>query len=298
MPSKPSKTTLAPSIEFEALGTQWFIEVAGGVSPELERSIHSKLELVSHVWSRFRDDSLVAAMAHVAGDYELEPRDIQLLQWYRTLYDATDGAVTPLIGQTISDAGYDTAYRLRPDSVITATPVWDDIVQITKTGARLACPVLLDVGAAGKGYAIDRVAALCGDQYVIDAGGDIRVSGGNVQRIGLEHPRDATKLIGTVDVRGRSICGSASNRRTWADGAWHHIIDPHTSQSTRDVIATWVTADTAMIADGLATALFFIRPERLEHVAEFDYIVVHADGQVRYTHDSTITLFGEEESHT
>ena len=42
-----------------------------------------------------------------------------------------------------------------------------------------------------------------------------------------------------------------------------HVLDARTGTPTRGVVATWVVADTAAVADGAATALFFVEPDRL-----------------------------------
>ncbi|TAH35169.1 FAD:protein FMN transferase [Candidatus Saccharibacteria bacterium] len=288
MPSTPSKSKL--KLEFESIGTHWVIERAGGIAAELEASIHETLEVIDKTWSRFRDDSLVATMAQNAGTYELSPADTSLVGWYRNLYDATDGAVTPLIGQTLADAGYDSQYSLRPKEIIHTTPSWDDRLSLRDNTLDIKKPTLIDVGAAGKGFAIDAVAALLGDSYTVDAGGDIRLAG-HSETIGLEHPLQPGMAIGTVTVSAGSICGSAGNRRAWGDGSWHHILDPRTSKPTAEVLATWAIAPTAMEADGLATALFFVPPETLQNLADFLFIVLYADGSVRHTKHKDIELF-------
>ena len=120
-----------------------------------------------------------------------------------------------------------------------------------------ARPVLLDIGAAGKGYLVDLVSDLLVGlgigTHVVDASGDLRVRGDASERIALEHPADPTKAIGVVELREGALCASASNRRSWGDGL-HHVIDAVTGVPTADVIATWALAPDALHADGLATA--------------------------------------------
>ena len=288
MPSTPSNNK--QKLSFEALGTHWQIEQPSGFTPKLEAAIHAQLEHIDKTWSRFRDDSLVAKMAQQAGSYELSRADSDLLQWYRKLYDATDGAVTPLIGQTLADAGYDGQYSLRPKEAIRATPDWDDRLSLHNSTLKIKRPTLIDVGAAGKGFAVDAVATWLSDAYTVDAGGDIRLSG-HTETIGLEHPLQPGMVIGTAQLNGGSICGSAGNRRAWGNGTWHHILDPRTSRPTTDILATWAIAPTAMHADGLATALFFAQPEQLQGLADFQFIVLYADGSVRHTKHKDIQLF-------
>jgi len=281
--------TPKPSLEFEALGTSWFIARERGISLSLEQRVHSELKDIDRVWSRFRKDSLVTKMAHEKGNYLLDAADLSLLQWYEALYLATNGLVSPLIGHTISDAGYDASYRLSPREHITKTPPWDEIIAISSEGLTIKAPWLLDVGAAGKGFAVDTIAKLLGDgSYIIDAGGDI-LAHGPPRSIGLEDPRDSKKLIGTVTIANESICGSAVNRRAW--GEWHHIINPDTSLPAEDVIATWVIAESAMKADGIATALFFVSPETLKSLGAFSYIIMYANGKVYHTNNNAVTLF-------
>jgi thiamine biosynthesis lipoprotein len=289
MPSKSLSPTLKPSIEFDVLGTHWFIEVESGITVGQERLIHTTLGTIDRTWSRFRDDSLVATMSTRVGEYPLSIADRGLMQWYRQLYEATEGYVNPLVGQTLADAGYDASYRLAPKTTIATTPSWDEVIELTATGITIAQPAIIDVGAAGKGFAIDAVADLFKTQsYTIDAGGDIRIMGAP-QTIGLEHPLHRGELIGTITVKDKSICGSAGNRRQWGD--WHHIINPRTSRPVENIIATWAVADTAMHADGIASALFFVPPEQLTQLGDFTYVIMYENGKVYHTNTEGIQLF-------
>ena len=146
-----------------------------------------------------------------------------------------------------------------------------------------ARPVLLDVGAAGKGYLVDLISDLLVDHgvgtHVVDASGDLRVRGDAFERIALEHPADPTKAIGVVELREGALCASASNRRSWGDGL-HHVIDAVTGIPTAEVIATWALAPDALHADGLATALFFDPAANLFASGDVFYVRMFANGRV------------------
>lgn len=274
------------SIEFDALGTNWWIGSPDALKKQ-ERII-KELDDVTHVWSRFQDDTLVSRMAEHVGTYELSKNDVELLDWYHQLYEATDGLVTPLIGQTLVDAGYDKEYSLQPKDNISVPPKWGDVLTLHQDKLTIAKPMIIDVGAAGKGYAVDRVAALLSGEYCVDASGDMIVSGPKV-RVGLQDPRDPAKLIGVATIKDESICGSATTLRAW--GQWHHIVNPNTTKPVDDIIAVWVIAKQAMYADGLATALFFVSPEKLKHLVEFDYCIVHTNGMIQVSNTLKIELF-------
>lgn len=292
MPLMKSKTKPKHSLQFEALGTPWSIESNTVISRQLESLVHMTIDQFDATWSRFRSDSMVTRMSVSAGIYPLDPIGVKLFGWYERLYEMTGGRVTPLIGQTVADSGYDHRYHLRAQDTITQTPTWDDRIILEESTLHIKKPCLIDVGAAGKGLAVDTVVNLMKqhghDKVTVDASGDIYTS--NLETIGLEHPFDPSKIIGTVNVQNKSICGSASNKRAWGNGL-HHIVDPNTSRPTDDIIATWAIADTAMQADGLATALFFISPDTLQQYTSFDYIVVHKNGQIAYSKHKDITVF-------
>ena len=98
---------------------------------------------------------------------------------------------------------------------------------------------------------------------MVDAGGDIRLSG-VTERIALEHPYDPAKAVGVWELAGGALCASAVNRRAWGDGL-HHVLDARTGEPVRQIAATWAVAPTAMLADAVATALFFDGGPELAH---------------------------------
>jgi thiamine biosynthesis lipoprotein len=249
------------------------------------RRVHAVIERYDRTWSRFRTDSTVAAIAERAGNWRLPAEAAPLFDLYRRLYLATDGAMSPLVGRALERMGYDREFTLRPSGPAAPVPAWEDMLAWDGETLTTVSPALLDVGAAGKGQLVDLVgevldAAGAGD-WVVDASGDLRVSGPPI-RVGLEHPLDPTKAIGVVNVGDRALCASAVNRRSWGDGL-HHVIDATTGLPTRRVIATWAVADSAMVADGLATALFFAEPARLQREFDFGWVIVRSDLTVAFS---------------
>lgn len=282
--------------EFEAIGTHWTIDLPEALNPEMVlsvlRDVRERIERFDQVYSRFRSDSMVTAMSERVGTYTFPLDAIPLMALYRKLYDATHGAVTPLIGNVLSDAGYDAQYSLVERPMRSPKP-WDAVMTWNPATCELVVrePVLLDFGAAGKGYCVDIVARMLQERgipsFVIDAGGDV-CHGGVLSkhpsgvargvRIGLEDPSDTTQAIGVATIDHQSICGSAGNRRRW--GRFHHTIDPRTLESPRDLSAVWVVAATTMLADGLTTALQFALPEQLASLGAFEYAVLSAEHQL------------------
>ena len=209
-----------------------------------------------------------------------------LFELYRRLYDATDAAVSPLVGTALESLGYDRTYSLRASATPAPVPAWADAISWDGHALTTVRPVCLDVGAAGKGYLVDIVCDLLveagHDEFIVDGSGDIRHHGPAVMRVGLEHPWDATKAIGIAHVADGAICSSATNRRAWGDGL-HHVIDATTGLPTQGIVATWAIAATALEADGLATALFFTDPARLAESFDFTFVRMHSTGRVEFS---------------
>ena len=270
------------SLVFEALGTRWSIETIEELPEKLVAKIYDRIEKFDVTYSRFRDDSLVTHISKKEGIYVFPDDADELFEFYEHMYELTKGKVTPLIGGALENAGYDATYSFESKPQRTVPKLSDAIVR-RKNTLEVKEPVTIDVGAAGKGYLVDLITGILDDagtdDYVIDASGDLRHKGRMENNVGLEHPNDPTMVIGAVDVMNKSFCASASNRRKWGNGL-HHIFDPDTLAPTNDSIATWVLADSAMIADGVATSLFFTNPEILLEEFEFDFVRMHGNGAI------------------
>ena len=275
-------------LAFDAIGTHWEIETDEPITATLRRSILDRIERFDAAYSRFRPDSLVAQIAAApdGGRFEFPPEAGALFALYDQLGAATDGAVDPLIGRQLELLGYDARYSLIPAPAAVRSaeherrPTWAADVHREGTTLVTRRPVSIDVGAAGKGLLVDLVAQILIEagipRFVVDAGGDLRHYGDRPIRVGLEHPLDPTSVVGIVDLRDRALCASAVNRRAWGDGL-HHVLDARTGAPTDGALATWVLAEEAVLADGVATALFFTDRVQLRGTGRFEWVRMFAD---------------------
>lgn len=292
----PSPTLLEPTA-FEAIGVPWRVGLGGAATPTASlgaplapddlAAVLARIEQFDRDWSRFRDDSRVTQIARTPGSWPLPADAEPLLDLYERLYAATDARLSPLVGASLERLGYDAAYRLRPAGEPLPAPRWSDSLALRRTPEGIVldtvAPVLLDVGAAGKGYLVDLVGEVLVQRglpdSVVDASGDVRVRGERSIRVALENPFDPTKAVGVVELRDQALCASATTRRAWGDGL-HHIIDAVTGRPVDAVVATWVIADSALVADGVATALFLADPARLCRVFAVEWVRLMADGRL------------------
>jgi thiamine biosynthesis lipoprotein len=233
-------------------------------------------------------------MSRQPGRFELPAEAAALGDLYRTLHGITNGAMTPLIGASLERLGYDAAYSLLPAGTALPAPRWEDILDWDGTVLTTSAPLVLDIGAAGKGQLVDLLAAELNASgvggFLIDASGDLLNSGPEPVTVALEHPYDPAKAIGTVSLAAGAICASAANRRAWGDGL-HHVLDGTTGSPVRTSVATWAMAESTMLADALATALFFVPGADLERTFEFSWLTVFSDGSAAYSAGFEGTLF-------
>jgi thiamine biosynthesis lipoprotein len=279
---------------FEGIGTQWEISTPVPLSGPVRARLLERVERFDTDWSRFRSDSRVSDLARRPGRYGFPDEAERLGALYRTLYRMTDGAMTPLIGASLERLGYDAGYSLKPSGSPLAAPPWDEVLEWAGTTITTTAPVVLDIGAAGKGLLVDlladELAAHGLEAFVIDASGDLLARGPLPTEVALEHPYNPAQAIGIVPLAGQALCASASNRRAWGDGL-HHVLDGTTGQPVWTAVATWALADTAMLADALATALFFVPGDQLQEEFDFSWLTVFSDGSAAHSADFEGTLF-------
>lgn len=292
MRSKTLKTRPKHNWRLEAIGTKWTIETPLPLISKTRQLVENRIEVFDKTYSRFRSDSLVEALARTAGEFEFPDDSDALWGFYEKLFTATNGAVSPFVGVSLTALGYDKDYTFAIKTPASA-PVWNDVAKRHGRRVKTSQRVSLDFGAAGKGLLIDEIAEILESDgvcdYVIDAGGDMHIRGAP-RRIGLENPFDTESVIGVIAIENESICASATNRRRWGDDI-HHVVDARTGEPVRSVIATWVVAESTMVADGLATALFFVPASRLSDIARFDYVRLLADGTIEYSNRFVGQLF-------
>ncbi|UKA48444.1 FAD:protein FMN transferase [Arthrobacter sp. FW305-123] len=274
------------TFSFEGIGTQWEISTPEELAPGIQEELLETVAEYDHTWSRFRSDSLVSGLSRAPGMISLPGHAAALQEVYSALYRLSDGALTPLIGSSLERLGYDSSYALAPSGSPLAPPRWEDVLHWS--GPELAArePVVLDVGAAGKGQLVDLLGDVLREQgrsdFLVDGSGDMLHAGDHPVTVALEHPYNPRQAIGTLELENAALCASASNRRTWGDGL-HHVLDGTTGKPIGTTVATWTVATSALVADALATALFMVNPSLLEGEFDFSWLTVSSSGSAAFS---------------
>jgi thiamine biosynthesis lipoprotein len=116
----------------------------------------------------------------------------------------------------------------------------------------------LDPSGVVKGWAVERVARhlreLADTGFCLSAGGDIIcdtvTENGSPWRIGIEDPRDISRLIAVLPIRGGAVATSGNAHR----GA--HLVDPHTGRPPTGIASVTVIETSLTWADIDATAAY------------------------------------------
>lgn len=226
--------------------------------------------------SRFDPASEILSIAERAGEAVAVSEIVfETVRFALELARESDGAFDPTVGHRLEARGFDREYRTgaRIDTRIAdgESVTWRDVsIDESRRTIALARPLVIDLGAIAKGFAIDMAARELRehgvDDFAIDAGGDLYLGGRNADRddwsVGISNPRTPNKTIETIAVSNAAVCTSGDYRRRLPGDGRHHIMDPRTGESARALASVTVVAPLAMVADGLATAAFVLGPER------------------------------------
>lgn len=126
----------------------------------------------------------------------------------------------------------------------------------------------LDPGAIGKGYAVDRMAAVLREYDVtaalISAGtSSIYAIGAPPDspegwRVEIQDPRDTSSVAATIHLRDNSLSTSGSYEKFFIHEGktYSHLIDPRTGQPARGLLAVSVVAADTLDSEAWTTAIF------------------------------------------
>ena len=133
--------------------------------------------------------------------------------------------------------------------------------------------LLLDLGAVGKGYALDRVAAVIEelgvDAALLGAGQSTYVALGAPEgkigwRVNIPDSVDRSRIISTVELENAALSTSGAYGKFFElEGTTYcHIIDPRSGRPVGDMLQVTVVADSGEASDAAATAVFVGGPLR------------------------------------
>jgi thiamine biosynthesis lipoprotein len=217
----------------------------------------------------------------------------QVSEWTTGKFDITFGALS---GLWKFDHDQDNKVP-RPRDVSALLPLVDyRAVEVdTRAGTvSLGRGMRIHLGGIGKGFAVDRAAALfrshgIGD-FMIQTGGDLYASGRRGDRpwrAGIRDPRGpADRIFAALELNDETFSTSGDYERFFVkDGRrYHHILDPDSGQPAAGSRSVTIVAARAMLADALATGVFIMGPDAgmslIERLPDVEGVIVGANNEV------------------
>lgn len=267
-------------------------------------AVIDEMHRIDELMSPFRESSELSAINRGAGagPVAVSAELLALLERSAEVSRMTDGA----FDITYASAGrfYDYRKGVRPDEAqLTAAVQAIDYryVQIDREAGtvRFAHPeVYVDLGGIAKGHAVDRGIELLRargiDQAMIAAGGDSRIIGdrrGQPWTVGVQDPRKPGTMAVLLPLEDTAVSTSGDYERFFErDGVrYHHILDPTTGDSAREVRSVTILGPEATLTDALSTSVFVLGVRAgltlIDSLDGIDAIIIDGDGRLHYSRD-------------
>lgn len=236
----------------------------------------------------YRETSEVSRLNAIASfrPVEVEAGLLGLFQKSQQLSWETGGAFDITAGQLTKTWGfYRRAGRMPSAEEINAALLTVGFEQlrldaVKRTVQFLKAGMEINLGAIGKGHALDRAADLLQEKDLRDCllhGGNSSVlarghrdgeSGG--WTIALKHPLRPTERLAEFMLRNQALGTSGSGSQFFHHGGrrYGHIIDPRTGWPAEQILSSTVIAPTAAEADAFSTALYVMNLEEATTFAQ------------------------------
>ncbi len=280
--------SLPSTIRYEqtraAMGTQFTIVAYGAEEAQLQAAVSAAFEEIFRLdrqWSNYREDSDLsdvnrrAASEPVNVDREL----FKMLETCLKYSRETGGAFDITVGPLLKIWGFFRGTGRLPKAEEIAPTLervgWQKVRLDARQGTvRFRAPGMeLDLGAIGKGYAVDRAAEvlreadvaaaliLSGTSSILAIGSPPGQDGWTVH---VRDPKDAKKSVARLALKDAALSTSGNYERFFeAEGKiYSHIFDPHTGYPAQGVLSTTVVGSTGTDTDALSTAFFVMGKER------------------------------------
>ena len=291
--SQPRETYL---VQFArtAMACEFQIFLTADHPPFAPQAAISALDLVDHLEEQmtvYREDSELSAINRqaVAGAVEVESRLFELVQRCAWLYDETAGAFDITAGPLSKVWGFFRREGKLPgeDDIQSALDlVGTEKLTLDANGETVRFArdgVEMNLGGIGKGYALDRAAALLQSEdvenFLFHGGRSSVLARGsrvpsdaenNPWTVGIGHPRRPDRRLGLLVLHDKamSTSGTATQSFHHAGKRYGHILDPRTGRPAEGVLSVTALCDDAALADALSTAFYVLGVEKTEEFCQ------------------------------
>jgi FAD:protein FMN transferase len=276
-------------IQGNTMGTTYHIKIVtdGKHSTDgLPEKIEARLRQINQSMSVFIPDSDISRfnrLNQVGEKINISEDFYQVMSVASKLYDWTqgawDGTVMPLVnlwGFGPKRMGMEPPDPKAIQAARQAVGFHRIIIGKDRTLEKSRADVSLDLASIAKGYGVDAISKLIRENgfsnFLVEIGGEVFAAGvrkdGRPWRVGINRPdKNAapTAVYRALSLTDKALATSGDYRNFFEKNGvlYSHIIDPATGYPVSNrVVSTSVMADTCTEADGLATALMVMGPEK------------------------------------
>ncbi len=285
----------------ELLGTQITITIvkSDGDLQNINLELVSKLAFeellrIEKKFSRFLSNSELSETNEKLNEWhEISEEFYTLIQFAVDMRNKSEGAFDVTVQSILDSWGYDENYSFQQKNDGATGKI------TLKTPNKLFTTAKIDLGGLGKGYALERVAKILTSytqNFCIDAGGDIYAQGLNQEgkswKIFFEDPNNPQLMIGETTIDKKYIACSNPVKRSWNNK--HHLVSPSAKMPANNMLAVYTQADSGILADGYATALFvmgFEKAKKLLPKIKIEAMLISPTGQIHLSKNFKGTLF-------
>jgi thiamine biosynthesis lipoprotein len=295
------------------MGTTYHIKVVvepGKKGKNLQSRIDQRLKQLNGSMSTFQSDSEISRfnrLQSVETDFAVSQDFLAVMLAADAVYRLTDGAWDGTVKPLVDLWGFGPSGPIQeapsaPAVEAALKNVGFQQIEVSAKGflrKRLAA-VTIDLASIAKGYGVDQVSQLIESMgfrnYLVEIGGEVYASGrradGGKWRVGINQPLKtaaANAVYKALELENQAMATSGDYRNFEIIGgrAYSHIIDPRSGYPVQHgVVSTSVVAPNCTLADGLATALMVMGPEKgvalLNRLDAVDGLVIvqKADGSL------------------
>jgi thiamine biosynthesis lipoprotein len=256
--------------------TAWTADEPGAVAAF--EAVFDEIDRLDRLMSVWHEGSDVQRLNAAAGRHAVpvSPEVLDVLQLARQAGVWTDGAFDVTFGALsgLWKFDHDQDNRLpQPAEVAARLPLVD--YRLLAVDARAGTAFLrragmrVHLGGIGKGYAVDRAAAILRSRgvrdFMIQSGGDLYAAGRHGDRpwrAGIRDPR-GEGIFAAMDLTDATLSTSGDYERFFVEDGrrYHHILDPADGQPARGARSVSIVTDRAAVADALSTGVFVAGPE-------------------------------------
>ena len=293
------------SRQADIMGTRITVEVFHAQKAFADKAIDAvmnEMRRIDQSMSPFIPDSLLSLINRSAAtsDVKITTELFTLLQTARHFSELTQGA----FDISFASAGflYDYRNHIKPDTDTLSKSV-DSIdyhnIQLNEKTHSIhfsKAGVKIDLGGIAKGHAVDRSINILKNmgikQALVTAGGDSRVLGdhhGDAWKIGVRHPRDRKSVSVVIPLENTAISTSGDYERFFEeDGVrYHHILNPKTGDSARELQSVTIIGPDATTTDALSTSIFVLGRKKglalINRLPGIDAILIDNAGKLFYS---------------